>query len=63
MELVRVGEDRVLIPFIDGVSGISLVVVDIHYELEASHDGRQSLKLEIRDQVSNTQPCWTAPDK
>jgi len=59
LELARVGRSAFL--FI-GVPGVRLVVVvDIHNELEASHDGRVvSLKLEVRYQVSNTQPGWTA---
>ncbi len=42
----------VLILFI-GVPGLSLVVfIDIHYELETSHDGREVfLKLEVRRKI------------
>jgi hypothetical protein len=59
LELARVGRRGIL--FI-GVPGVCLVVVvDIHYELKASHDGRVvTLKLEVRYQVSNTQPGWSA---
>jgi hypothetical protein len=59
LELARVGRRGIL--FI-GVPGVCLVVVvDIHYELEASHDGRVvTLDLEVRYQVSNTQPGWSA---
>jgi hypothetical protein len=61
---VLAGVGRSDIPFI-GVLGVGLmVVIDIHDEFEASHDGRLlSLDLEVRYQVSNTQPGWTALDK